>query len=359
MKKISLAVTTDLNHDQRMQRIALSLQQAGYQVSLIGRVKKTSQPLPTTAYRKKRLRTLFERGFLFYTFFNLRLFVFLLWRRSNGICAVDLDTLPAAWLAARLKGNTLFYDAHELFTEVPELLQRQRVRRTWEKLEAFLLPRVDYAYTVNQSLADWYFDKYGITFEVVRNMPFSKPPLLLKTEDYILYQGALNVGRGIEVLLDAVKLTGIPCVIAGDGDLAADFKAQVEKLGLNDQVIFTGMLSPLELQQITAKAWLGVNLLDATSPNYYYSLANKFFDYVQAGKPQICMAFPEYKRLQADFEVAVLVDELEPNLLAAKLLELQKDTKNYNRLVENCRKAAIEWVWELEESRLLQLYAKL
>jgi len=359
MKRISLAVTTDLNNDQRMQRIALSLQQAGYRVSLIGRQKKTSRPLPVTAYRSHRLHTLIEQGFLFYAIFNIRLFVSLLLRRSNAICAVDLDTLPAAWLAARLKGNTLFYDAHELFTEVPELLNRSGTKRIWSNIEAFFIPKVDYAYTVNQSLADWYFKKYGINFSVIRNMPNSRPPLDIKKENFILYQGALNAGRGIEALLIAVKLTSIPCVLAGDGDLTAELQNQVKELKIDRLVTFTGMLTPAELQNYTARAWLGVNLLEANSLNYYYSLANKFFDYVQAGKPQLCMAFPEYQRMQADYEVAVMIDSLEPTLLAQKLLALQEDKTVYNQLVENCQRAALAWLWELEESKLLLVYGKL
>lgn len=359
MKRISLAVTTDLNHDQRMQRIALSLQQAGYQVSLIGRVKKSSRPLPATAYRSKRLRTLFEQGFLFYAFFNIRLFLFLLLRPSNAICAVDLDTLPASWLTARLKGNTLFYDAHELFTEVPELLNRPGVRRFWGKLEAFLLPKVDYAYTVNQSLADWYNAKYGIHFAVIRNMPNSVPPAPQQSSDYILYQGALNAGRGIECLLKVIQKTGIPCVIAGDGDIAEELKEQTATLGIQKLVTFTGMLGPLELRDLTRNSWLGVNLLEASSPNYYYSLANKYFDYVQAGKPQICMAFPEYQRLQAEYEVAVLVEQLEVANITAAVNQLRSDRQQYEQLANNCRKAALHWIWELEEHKLFELYAKL
>ncbi len=359
MKRISLAVTTDLNHDQRMQRIAISLQQAGYRVSLIGRTKKLSHLLLPTIYRSYRLHTFFERGFLFYALFNIRLFFLLMSKRSNAICAVDLDTLPACWLAARLKGNLLFYDAHELFTEVPELLERPRVRRIWEKIENYFVPRVDFAYTVNQSLADWYSHKYNRPFAVVRNMPFSRALLTVETGNYILYQGALNAGRGLECLLEAVKLTAIPCILAGDGDLSPNLLDKVKQLNISSLVTFTGMLTPTALHEYTSKAWVGINLLVSSSPNYYYSLANKFFDYVQAGKPQFCMAFPEYKRLQADFEVAVLMDELDPSLLAAALLGLKSDPARYKQLAENCQKASLEWIWELEENKLLLLYAKL
>lgn len=359
MKRISLAVSTDLNHDQRMQRIALSLQQAGYQVSLIGRTKSNSKPLPYTAYRSIRLVTLFERGILFYVIFNIRLFLALVVRRSQAICAVDLDTLPAAWLAARLKGNMLFYDAHELFTEVPELIDRPRIRSIWENIESFFLPKVDVAYTVNTSLANWYKNKYGIDFEVVRNMPYSCTPVKQNEVEFILYQGALNAGRGLECLLEVVKILNMPCILAGDGDLTEDLKAKTSALNIAHLVTFVGMLSPEDLQKYTAKAWIGINLLEARSPNYYYSLANKFFDYVQAGKPQLSMAFPEYKLLQNEYEVSILVEALDPEAIASTLLQLKANPVQYNLLVSNCQQAALHWIWELEENKLLRLYAKL
>jgi hypothetical protein len=38
--------------------------------------------------------------------------------------ANDLDTLLPAFIAAKLKRKKLVYDAHEFFTQVPELIHR-------------------------------------------------------------------------------------------------------------------------------------------------------------------------------------------------------------------------------------------
>ncbi len=357
MKRIILTVTTDLNHDQRMLRIAGSLYKAGYAVTLLGREKPASQPLSHTPFLAKRMKLRCHKGPFFYAEFNIRLFLTLLFSKSDIISAADLDSLPGAWLAARLRGKILVFDAHELYTEVPELIHRPVIRKIWLRLEQFLVSKLKYAYTVNQSLADWYFNRYGIRFEVIRNMPLAQAvPDTNVSAGYLLYQGALNAGRGLEMLLEAVKITGIPCVIAGGGDLETLLHKQVSRADLGDLVRFTGPLKAAELTTYTQKAWLGVNLLEAWSPNYYYSLANKFFDYVQAAVPQLSMDFPEYQRLNAVHEVAVLLPELQLNTLVSAIESLKNDTSKYAALQQNCRKASAAWIWEKEEETLIRFY---
>ena len=51
------------------------------------------------------------------------------------VWANDTDTLPASWLAARLRRKALVMDSHEIFPEVPELVGRNRVKRVWERIE--------------------------------------------------------------------------------------------------------------------------------------------------------------------------------------------------------------------------------
>lgn len=64
----------------------------------------------------------------------------------------------------------------------------------------------------------------------------------------------------------------------------------------------------------------GINLLTDEGLSYRYSLANKFFDYVHAGIPQICIAFPEYKKLNVEHEVALLTNLEQPDCLPQQKL---------------------------------------
>src|SRR5450432_3213333 len=122
LKKICLSVTTDLTYDQRMIRICTALAEAGYDVLLVGRKKKKSLPLAQQPYRQKRLFTFFEKGKLFYMEYNTRLFLFLVAKRSDLFCAIDLDTILPIWIISRLKNKPRVYDAHELFCEMKEIV---------------------------------------------------------------------------------------------------------------------------------------------------------------------------------------------------------------------------------------------
>jgi hypothetical protein len=367
--KLLFAVTTDLSYDQRMQRICGSLARAGYRVVLVGWQRKYSPPLTPQLYAQHRLRGWFQHGKLFYLEYNLRLLWYLLRQRADVWACADLDAALPTWARAWLGGQPFVYDAHELFTEVPEVVTRPRVQRLWQRVEDFIVPRARLCYTVGPALARLFGQRHpGSHFAVVRNVPIGNEQITIPSTQHptptLLYQGALNVGRGLAELLEAMLLVPARLVICGEGDLSGALRAQAGRLGLlaSGQVEFRGYVLPADLRQLTAQATVGIMLLENTGLSYYYSLANKFFDYVQAGIPQLCIDFPEYRALNEQHEVAALVPDLAPATLAAALARLlpggQPGTY-YQHLAENCRPARQEWSWQEEEKVLISLYEKL
>ena len=157
-KKIFVAVTNDISTDYRVHKICNYLIDNGFLVSIYGRV------LPNTLQVKRdykiiRKKHLFNHNFCFYAEYNVRLFLFLIFRKYNYILANDLDTLPACFFASRLKNIELVYDSHELFSEGPELQGRTFVQNFWRKLEDFFLPKIKKAYTVSHSISEFYDNK--------------------------------------------------------------------------------------------------------------------------------------------------------------------------------------------------------
>jgi glycosyltransferase involved in cell wall biosynthesis len=358
---IVLAATTDLSYDQRMQRTASALAAAGHKVLLIGRKKKKSIPLPTSwIYATERISCFFEKGKLFYIEFNLRLFLKLIRCNADVLCCADLDTMVAGSMAKRLKGCKLVYDAHEFFTEVPELSNRGLVKTIWEIVGNMTVPSADLCYTVGQKLADILSAKYKRQFAFVRNMPtkysgmVTVPAQNVTNEPYFIYTGAVNAGRGIALLIEV--FAGLPyrLVVAGDGDLLQQMKALHITRYPEAKVDFTGYLTPEALRNLTSGAIAGFNLLEADCLNYTYSLANKFFDYVMAGIPQICIKLPEYEALNEEYEVALLTghDAFEVSKNIQKLID---DKELQEKLRLNCMQAAKVWNWENEQKKLLRL----
>ena len=359
-------VTNDLNYDQRMQRICATLaQEKDFNIRLIGRQLKKSQPLQEQSFQQQRLSCFFNKGKLFYLEYNIRLFFLLLFAPMDIICAVDLDTILPAYYIAKWRKKKIVYDAHEIFTQVPEVVERPKVQAVWEWIAQKTIPKVDAAYTVCQSLANYFKENYQRDFQVIRNVPFAQKQIELTTWNLnepfvILYQGVLNDGRGLEEILQAMPYmpNNVHFYLAGEGDKSVYLRQLAKDLNLNDRVKFLGYLLPKDLKQLTPKCQVGLNLLQNKGLNYYYSLANKFFDYIQAAKPSLNMNFPEYQQHIENYEVGLLLPDLQIKTIVQAIEKLQ-DPLYYAQLQKNCLQAAQDYTWERESIKLIDFYKTL
>ncbi len=370
-KTICFTVTNALTYDQRMARICGSLAEAGYKVVLIGRKAKPLPALLQKPYEQVRLSVWFGKGKLFYAEYNLRLFFYLLFRKMDAVCAIDLDTILPCLLVSKIKKTARVYDAHELFTEMKEVVSRSAIHKLWLWVERKTVPRFRQGYTVNQFIAEEFYRRYKVQYEIVRNLPLAAQPgniTLAETDGkwlstlpsrFFLYQGAVNEGRSFETLIPAMKAVNLPLVIAGDGNFMPELKTLITQHNVADKVILLGAVRPDVLRQLTPRAWYGITIFESTGLNQYYSLANRFFDYIQAGIPQLCVDYPEYKSINDQYEIAWLINDLSSNALAATLNKLAADRVLYERLQQNCRLAAKNLCWENEQAVLLRFYNKL
>ncbi len=343
-----------------MQKICSSLSAAGYEIELVGRHLKFSAALATEPFKQTRLTCFFNKGKFFYLEYNLRLLFYLLKQNFDAVCAIDLDTLVPAYFATKIsaKQKKLFYDAHEYFTEVPEVTRRKAVKSVWEWVEKTFVPKVDMAYTVSPAIAKLLTQKYGKQFGVIMNVPLFKP-VTERTKPAgatILYQGALNEGRGLEHLIEAMENIDARLILAGEGDLSDELRALAIRLNLGNKVEFLGFVKPAELVALTAKATVGVNLLENKGLSYYYSLSNKFFDYIHARLPQVCINFPEYKAINDEFGVALLVNHCTSEEIKKAIDRLINDAELYSLLQKKCEVCSLQLNWQQEEKKLLAFY---
>lgn len=359
LKTICLTVTNELVYDQRMIRICTSLQRAGYDVLLTGRSSGDSPTLSERPFRQKRLRCYFPRGPMFYAEFNFRLFVFLLFTHADAFCAIDLDSALAVWLASVLRRKPRFLDAHELFCEMKEVRTRPRIHRIWKRIEKWIMPRFPHGYTVCDPIASIFKAEYGVDYAVIRNVPTRKPILEhVGPRDFLIYQGAVNEGRSFETLIPAMREVDLPLHIYGDGNFMDQARKLVADQGLADKVRFMGKRRPEELARITPMARAGITLFENNGLSNYLSLGNRFFDYIQAGIPQLCVDYPSYRQLDELYHLALRVSDLSPANLAKALNNLCRDEVLYQELEAGSRWAALELNWEAEEKILLAFYAQ-
>ena len=362
-----VSVTNDLLTDNRADKICLFLMEQGYSVLLVGRKKKDSSDIKKRKYKTIRFSLFFETGFKFYASFNLRLFFFLIFRRANILVSNDLDTLLANYLASKLKRKCkLTYDSHEYFTEVPELINRPKVRNFWLKIERFIFPKLKSVYTVNESIANIYKKKYNVNVDVIRNISNRWTQKLIKSKSelgvpentrLIIIQGAgINIDRGAEEAVQAMTNINATLMIVGDGDVIPELKKRVVQLGLSKKVIFYKKEPYSTMMNYTYFADIGLTLDKPSNLNYKLSLPNKVFDYIHAATPIISTNITEVSKVVTTYDVGVIINDFNSETLAKKIEELLNNQKLLDKFKKNCALAAKIENWEIEKKKLKTIY---
>jgi|AntRauTorcE11898_2_1112593.scaffolds.fasta_scaffold00443_12 glycosyltransferase involved in cell wall biosynthesis len=368
VKKVIVAVTNDLVTDQRVHKVCLFLEREGFEVLLAGRKQRKSIPLKQRSYHTARMKLLFENGALFYAEYNIRLFLLLVFNRSHLVVANDLDTLPAAFLAAKLKGNPIVYDSHEYYCGTPELAQRPFIRNFWRRIERWIFPRLREVITVNESIAELYNKEYGKKLHVVRNIPpakgyaqqLSRRELGLPEDKTILIlQGAgINIDRGVEELVEAMQEVRDDALllIVGSGDVIGQLKQRAKELQIGPKIQFIPKVPLEQLMAYTTVADIGLTVDKDTNINYRYSLPNKLFDYIRAGIPVIASRLPEIEKVITKYDIGAFIENHNPAHIATIINETIKDTKRRAAWKANLKRVNQELTWEREEQTLKKIY---
>jgi glycosyltransferase involved in cell wall biosynthesis len=368
-KTAIVCVTNDLSTDQRVHKTCMTLQKCGYWVIETGRLLPESLPIERSYFTLRR-KLWFRTGPLFYAEINIRLFLYLMSANVDLIFANDLDTLPAAWLASKIRNNRLMYDTHEYFTETPELANRPRIQAIWKAIEDYLFPKLTDILTVNTSIAKLYSDKYNKTVHVSRNIPQTFSPERLKSRKelglpenkrILILQGTgINIQRGAEEAVEAMQyIENCILLIVGSGDVFPTLKKMVTNLKLENKVIFKAKMPFTELRQYTMNSDLGLAIDKDTNLNYHFSLPNKLFDYIHSGIPTLSSGLIELKQIIDKYNIGYYIQNHEPKHIAEVINEIFANEELYNIVKKNTVKAKEELCWENEEKVLVSVISQM
>jgi glycosyltransferase involved in cell wall biosynthesis len=240
------------------------------------------------------------------------------------------------------------------------------MRSMGRRAEASMLPAVDTFITASPFYADYFRKVYHRDhIEVMLNCPplQSSTPVpgidfhafydWPKTDAIALYQGVLNKGRGLELLIEAIAHADptLKLVILGNGTLEPHLKALVERLHLNERIKFFGQVPHEKLLNHTVAADFGVNLLDGFNLSKQLSSTNKLYEYMHAGIPILASQAAENQRVFAEFDIGVLCDNHPPAIAAAMSQIMHSPQKEQWR--HNARLATQKYNWE-QQSQVLR-----
>ena len=308
----------------------------------------------------------FNKGFLFYFEYNLRLFFLLLFKKFDVYHANDLDTLLPMWIISSIRRKNLVYDTHEYFTGVPEIQNRLIVKKVWKSIEKLIFPRLKNVFTVNSSISNLYFKDYQIKPNVLRNLPSNIAIQKIKSKNEIglpidkpvvILQGSgINVHRGSEELVEAIAIQEkfFLCIV-GTGEVIENLKTRCNDKDLKNKVLFVDPLPYQMMMQYTLNSDVGVSLDKNNNINYQFSLPNKIFDYSKAEIPFVSTNLIEIKKIVEQYHTGVLINSLKPEKILdglEKAIELSK-SESY---LKNIKKMNSDLIWEKESEVLMTTY---
>lgn len=365
--RLAFSVTNCICNDQRVLKIAETVSKLNCDIAIIGRRSGACCNSGTVPFKTHRFSMIFKRGFLFYAFFNLRLFVFLLLHRYDFLVSNDLDTLLPNYLVSKLKNLPLIYDSHEYFTGVPELQKRPFIRWIWKCIEKSIFPGLKHVMTVSDSIAIQYETEYGLRPEVVRNCsinsenitPFSRKELDINPDHLLLIlQGTgINVDRGGLELIDAVSLAdAVTLLIVGAGDHFELLREKVFIMGLAERIKLVSKCTWQTLMRYTRASDAGFSLDKNSNMNYNFSLPNKIFDYLSAGIPVIATDLPEISKIVNEYSCGILIPAPDPDEIRKAIIRLKDNRDLLLKLKHNAVIASETLNWENESKKVEELF---
>jgi glycosyltransferase involved in cell wall biosynthesis len=280
----------------------------------------------------------------------------------------DLNTLPQGYVCAkwRIKKKPLIYDSHEVQTS------RTGYDSPWYKrFEQFFIKRIDSMIVENDTRAKYNEDLYGFYPHVLHNYPsleiqqvdgkvdlhemLNLPP----NEKILLYQGGIQEGRGLDKLIEAFPLFKEgTLVFIGDGKIKERLQQMVKERNLEDKIRFIPKVPVRDLPKYTKNAYLGFQVLNNINFNHWSASSNKLFEYMMNEVPVVACNFPEIKRAVEDVQVGVTIDPHDPKEIAKGVNYLLENPEKRELFSQNCKKARMKYNWEMEQKKLLEVYAK-
>ena len=296
---------------------------------------------------------------------NARFLRHILRLRPDIVHCHDTMVLPSGAVAKALSHSTLVYDAHELESDKAGQGHALSLATLW--IEKACWSSIDALITVSPSIVEWYqrhFEKRPTLCllnspEIARlaTSAASVPGQLRNTlgigkdVPLFIYVGALETGRGIELLLRTFTTGDAEAHIAfiGDGRL----KGKIQQTGrAHPNVRHCEPVPHDSLVSFIEDADGAFCLIEDVSLSDHYCMPNKLFEYAFAGVPVVASKLPDIDATVSHYELGATTDLNEESVREAMTACLMMGR---GRSTEHLHDLS----WSTQAENLRQLYRTL
>jgi glycosyltransferase involved in cell wall biosynthesis len=392
---ISICILNSVHpyHDTRVNRIAKTLADIGYSITLISPVvppdlvskefmnggityienRRATGNFIANRGIKATLSTFISRLLVSYSLFIKG------WRANSDIYHCnEVDSWFVGILLKILLRRKLVFDVHEYYPSIIiEYVPGRRLKIFVEKIFLVffsLLSRLtDHAIFVNQSIAHLYNFKcnYSILRNLIRceDVEFGRRNLELeekfKDKLVLLHVGPLREAWGTSVILKALglikeKFSIVLIVLGGIQDGRENYYEMVRQLKLEEYIYIVEKIPFDQVVEYLNFANVGLVVVQPWSKSFINSLPRKFLEYIAAGLPVIASDFPEMRHLVEKYELGLLIYPEIPQSLAGAIetMALNPDVRKF--MGRNSKIAFRQNLnWDKESRGLIDLYSQL
>ncbi len=260
-------------------------------------------------------------------------------KRYDLIIVHHIKLLPVAF---RFAGNAkVIQDAHEYYTEVynDSPIWNFLMKDFYNWLSINYLKKCNLTIAVNESMQHLYEMNFNIATEFITSA-FDyieiQPSDVEQSHIKIVHHGLASKSRKLELMIEMAKYLDVrftlTLILLEINYSSREYVKRLKRMAKdNPKVIFLDVMPQNELIKFCNDYDIGLFFMPPSNMNEEYSLANKFFQYVQSRLALAVSPLPEMKRLVEAYDLGVVADNYDPKGMAEKLNRLTPEKIMYHK----------------------------
>jgi glycosyltransferase involved in cell wall biosynthesis len=394
--KILMVLDKEFPPDERVEKEAITLVQAGHSVSVATYTLTGNKPVENkdgyTIYRKRISWLMFKSS----AAILLHPFYFLFWKRYlnslfrleryDAIHVHDLPLAKTGYLVAQKYNCKLVCDQHELYSNwivrtkhYTNLTGKLFLRpfSYWKQYEKKYLKKADLVITVAEPLREIYINRVGVSPYKIITVP-NTPSLgtfnIDKVDSEIIerysskfvlfYAGGFDHLRGIDFILRSLaqlknEIKNITFLLAGKENRAFDLKALIQEYGVKDVTELAGFVPIDKLSSYVAASDVCLFVPRADNIEINNTIVTKIYQYAAMGKPIIVSEAKKMKEFVESNQIGFSVPYGNVDELCRVIKEIHDNPGISDSVKSKAVSIARKNMWEITAIPLNESYLKL